>query len=204
MKANKDDLRTGAKGGVSPVGGSPAPDLVEPFAAAFETYVPFAWSVLGLLGVPAADVPDVCQEVFLVLHRRWSEIDATRPMKSWLYGVCVRKAAEYRRHHHARLEVATAQPPEGRVEASAEDIVDQRWASRLLAQVLDQLDDNRRAVFVLYEIEDLSLAEVAAAVGCPLQTAWSRLKSARSIVTSAFTRAATAIGAPSGMPRRGP
>ncbi|HEY6507712.1 MAG TPA: sigma-70 family RNA polymerase sigma factor, partial [Vicinamibacterales bacterium] len=140
------------------------------FTTAFETYAPFAWSVLALLGVAPADIPDVSQEVFLVLHRRWKEIDLDRSLKSWLYGVCARKAAEYRRSRHARKEVVTAEPPEGRVEGSAEDVVDRNRAAALLDWALDQLDDDRRAVFVLYEIQDLTIAEVAAAVGCPLQT----------------------------------
>ncbi len=86
------------------------------FTAAFETYASFAWSMLALLGVAPADVPDVCHEVFLVLHRRWKEIDADRSLKGWLYAVCARKAAEYRRHRRARPEFVTAEPPEGRVE----------------------------------------------------------------------------------------
>jgi RNA polymerase sigma-70 factor (ECF subfamily) len=172
------------------------------FTAAFENYASFTWSVLALLGVAPADVPDVCQEVFLVLHRRWTEVDTDRSLKSWLYAVCVRKSAEYRRHRRARPEVVTAEPPEVRVEGSAEDVVDRKRAAGLLERALDQLDDDRRAVFVLYEIEELSIAEVAATIGCPLQTAYSRLRAARTLVTDIFARASRA-DAPRGSNRRG-
>jgi RNA polymerase sigma-70 factor (ECF subfamily) len=160
------------------------------FTSAFETHASFAWSVLALLGVAPADIPDVCQEVFLVLHRRWHEIDPDRPLKGWLYAVCARKTAEYRRHRRARPEVLTPEPPEGRVESSAEETVDRKWAGRQLMRALDQLDGDRRAVFVLYEIEGLSIAEVATTLGCPLQTAYSRLQAGRALVTSIFARAA--------------
>lgn len=159
------------------------------FAAAFESYAPFTWNVLALLGVARADIPDVCQEVFLVLHRRWSDIDVDRSLKSWLYAVCVRKVAEYRRHQRARPEVVSAEPPEVSVDTAAEEVLDRKRAGRLLAWALDQLDDDRRAVFVLYELQELSLAEVAATIGCPLQTAYSRLRAARTLVTGVFTRA---------------
>lgn len=174
------------------------------FADAFETYAPFAWNVLTLLGVAPGDVPDVCQEVFLVLHRRWNDIVADRPLKSWLYAVCARKAAEYRRHRRARPEIATAEPPEGRVDESAEAMVDRRRTARQLMQALDRLDADRRAAFVLYEIEGLSIAEVAGAVGCPLQTVYSRLRSARAVVGEAFARATqtnAAVAAPDGRER---
>ncbi|HET6284524.1 MAG TPA: sigma-70 family RNA polymerase sigma factor [Polyangia bacterium] len=180
----------------------PAAHVPMTFTAAFETYAPFTWNVLALLGVAPADVPDVCQEVFLVLHRRWSEVDTDRSLKSWLYAVCVRKVAEYRRHRRARPEVVTAEPPELRVEGSAEDVVDRKHAARLLDHALDQLDDDRRAVFVLYEIEELSIAEVATTIGCPLQTAYSRLRAARALVTDIFTRASKAT-TPIGTNRRG-
>ncbi len=68
--------------------------------------------------------------------------------------------------------------------------MDRKWAARLLMRALEQLDDDRRAVFVLYEIEGLSIAEVAAALGCPLQTAYSRLRAGRTVVTGIFAKAA--------------
>ena len=103
--------------------------------------------------------------------------------------MCVRKSAEYRHHRRSRPEVVTADPPEVRVEGSAEDVVDRKRAAGLLERALDQLDEDRRAVFVLYEIEELSIAEVAATIGCPLQTAYSRLRAARTLVTDIFAQA---------------
>ena len=61
-----------------------------------------------------------------------------------------------------------------------------RESLELLGRILDQLDDDKRAVFVLYEIEELTMKDVADAVGCPLQTAYSRLHAARRLVSEAL------------------
>ena len=66
----------------------------------------------------------------------------------------------------------------------------------VLDAILDELDESKRAVFVLYELEELPMAEVAAAVGCPLQTAYSRLHSARATVESAVKRRRAREGTP--------
>ena len=55
-----------------------------------------------------------------------------------------------------------------------------------LLEVLAKLDEEKRTVFVLYEVEGLSLKEIAEATGRPLQTVYSRLQAARSAVQEAF------------------
>jgi RNA polymerase sigma-70 factor, ECF subfamily len=54
--------------------------------------------------------------------------------------------------------------------------------------VLDTLDDDKRATFVLFEIEQVPMKEIAAAMGCPLQTAYARLHAARQHVDAAARR----------------
>jgi RNA polymerase sigma-70 factor (ECF subfamily) len=74
--------------------------------------------------------------------------------------------------------------PEPQAAASQEGLLSQREALRRLRQALDQIEPVQRDVFVLYEIEELPMAEVAQAVGCPLQTAYSRLHAARRAVAA--------------------
>jgi RNA polymerase sigma-70 factor, ECF subfamily len=74
--------------------------------------------------------------------------------------------------------------------ARQDEVVERRRAVAALELILAELDDKNREVFVLYELEELSLAEVARAVGCPLQTAYSRLHVARGAVQQAFARRA--------------
>jgi RNA polymerase sigma-70 factor (ECF subfamily) len=158
-------------------------------AEVFRELAPFAWRVLRRLGVPEADVDDVCQEVFVVVHRKLGEFEGRSSLKTWVYGICARTASDYRRSGRVRREVVTDEPPDAANPAPQDDVVALREARATLDRILDQLDDDKRSVFVLYEIEELTMAEVAQALGCPLQTAYSRLHAARKIVESAIARA---------------
>jgi RNA polymerase sigma-70 factor (ECF subfamily) len=167
------------------------PALVETldFARVFRELAPFAWRVLRRLGVAEADVEDVCQEVFLVVHRRLGDFEGRSSLRVWVYGICTRAASEYRRRPHRRREEATSSPPEASVPAPQDEEVDRRRALAALDAALDELDDEKRAVFVLYEIEHVSMQEVAQAARCPLQTAYSRLHAARRQVEATMRRA---------------
>jgi RNA polymerase sigma-70 factor (ECF subfamily) len=77
-------------------------------------------------------------------------------------------------------------PPERSTAAPQESQVSSREALDKLCSALDAIDPAQREVFVLYEIEELGMAEVARAMGCPLQTAYSRLHAARKIVAAAL------------------
>ncbi len=157
-------------------------------AALFHEHAAFAWRLLRRLGVADADADDVCQEVFLTVHRRLPDFEGRSSTRTWVYGICIRVAADYRKRTRSRREVPSPQPPDRAVDANQEDHVALREARALLDRVLDTLDDDRRAAFVLYEIEELPLREVASALGCPLQTAYSRLQAARREVEDALHR----------------
>jgi RNA polymerase sigma-70 factor, ECF subfamily len=148
----------------------------------FRTYAPFAWRALRRLGVPESDVEDVCQEVFVVVHRKLGEFQGRSSLKTWIYGICARTASDYRRSGRVRREVVTDSPPDAPDDPAQHDVVALREARKTLDRILDQLDDDKRSVFVLYEIEELTMAEVAEALSCPVQTAYSRLHAARKIV----------------------
>lgn len=157
--------------------------------AIFREHAPYVWRVLRRLGVEEGDAEDVCQEVFLVVHRRLDSFDRTCALRTWLYGICIRAASDHRRRPHRRRESpAGDELPEVGSPAAQEDEVDRRRARDRLDAALDALDDAKRAVFVLYEIEGLLMPEVATIVGCPLQTAYSRLHAARKIVTGLLVR----------------
>jgi RNA polymerase sigma-70 factor, ECF subfamily len=157
------------------------------FDETFRAQAPFVWRVLRRLGIRDADVDDVFQEVFLVVHRRYASFHSGSSMRTWIYGICVRVASEHRRRPYVRREAPSSDTlPEPRVEPSQDEHVDRRRALSRFDGVLDQLDDDKRAVFVLFEIEGMTMHEVAAAVGCPLQTAYARLYAARKVVVAAF------------------
>jgi RNA polymerase sigma-70 factor (ECF subfamily) len=163
------------------------PARVPAFSDIFRDHARYLWRALLGLGVRPGDVDDACQEVFLVVHRRLPDFDG-RALRSWLYAICLRVASEYRRSATIRNEVPVAELPEAQAPArQVESVFSRELGERLLA-ALDRLDDDKRAAFVLYEIEELPLREVADALGCPLQTAYSRLQAAREQVRGGFER----------------
>ena len=164
------------------------------FADVFRQFAPFVWRALRRLGVAESDVEDVCQEVFMVVSRKLGTFEGRSALRTWIYGICARTASDYRRRA-VRREIATDDVPVGGVDARQHEALVEKEARKTLDGILDRLDDDKRAVFVLYEIEELTMAEVAEAVGCPLQTAYSRLHAARKMVEGAVVRAGAEGGA---------
>ncbi len=158
-------------------------------AQVFKEYASFVWRVLRRLGVAESDIEDICQEVFVVIHRRLGDFEGRSSLRTWIYGICVRTASDYRRRGYGRRELVTETPPEQIANDNAHDELAHHQARAILDRILDALDDDKRAVFVLYEIEQLTMAEVADAVSCPLQTAYSRLHAARKLVEAGIERA---------------
>jgi RNA polymerase sigma-70 factor (ECF subfamily) len=155
----------------------------------FQEHATYAWRALRYCGVAPADLQDACQEVFLVVHRRLPEFEQRSSMRTWVYGICLRVAAQYRRRAHRRHEELMPEPPEMAVLPTQPAEIEGQQTRALLEGVLATLDPFKRDVFVLYEIEQLPMEEVAAVVGCPLRTAYSRLEAARKQIVKAWQRA---------------
>ena len=90
--------------------------------------------------------------------------------------------------------MAVEEPPAEAIGPAQLRAVEHRQTRDLLARLLDELDDDKRAVFVLYEVEGLLMKQVAEVVGCPLQTAYSRLHAARELLAAAYLRATSEAG----------
>jgi RNA polymerase sigma-70 factor, ECF subfamily len=147
----------------------------------FESYAGFVMRTVRRLGVRASDTEDVTQEVFMIVHRRSADLQTEVNPRSWLFGIARRVVANYLRKSRRSREdawdevvpVASGDPSEA---------LQQTRERALLERALGKLDEDKRAVFVLYELEGLAMQEVADIVSCPLHTAYSRLYSARAIV----------------------
>jgi RNA polymerase sigma-70 factor, ECF subfamily len=176
--------------------------LAEPqpnFAAIYDTYFDFVWATLRRLGVATANLDDAAQDVFVTLYRRLGDYDGRAPMKSWLFGIVNLVASDYRRRF-LRKESKCVPPPAD----SQEDVVMEstraspaaaaEHAEKVaqLERILDQLDDNKRAMLVLFHLEQMTMPEIARALGINLSTAYSRLRAAR----QAFDEACAADLAP--------
>ena len=159
--------------------------------AIFDEHAPYVVRVLRCLGVREQELPDACQEVFLVVQRRLPEFEGRASMRTWLYGICLRKALGLRRDA-ARRRKRGEVPLEPSVAAEPtphEELEKLRRLQQALA-ILSGIGEEKRAVFVLFEVEQLPMPEIAELLRCPLQTAYSRLYAARKEIAAALRRLA--------------
>jgi RNA polymerase sigma-70 factor (ECF subfamily) len=157
------------------------------FAALYESEFAYIWRNLRRLGVSDAQLDDATQDVFLVVYRRLPDFESRSKLRTWIFGIALRVASTYRRTAARRR----TEPLDDRMiesAMSADDLTEKAEAGRLLRRLLDELDDDRRAVFVLAELEQMTAPEVAAALGVNLNTVYSRLRSARHDVNAALER----------------
>jgi RNA polymerase sigma-70 factor (ECF subfamily) len=148
----------------------------------------FVPQTLRYLGVPEQCVLDAAQDVFVVALRRLEDFEGRSALTTWLYGICVRVAHGYRRRKKSNREALVDSLPEIVHQAPQEAQMECAEWRQELTMLLDQLDEAQRAVFVLYEIQRLSMKEISEALGCPIQTAYFRHKSARNRILEGFRR----------------
>jgi len=157
------------------------------FRELFDAHLAFVWRVLRRHGICERDLDDVCQDVFLVVHRRWGAFEGRSKLRTWIYGIAVRVALAARRRTRRAEQPVEASEPVLDTDPFAHAL--QRQALRELESALEQVSVAQREVFVLYELEGMTMAEVAAALGVPENTALYRLYGAREEV-QAFVRKA--------------
>jgi RNA polymerase sigma-70 factor (ECF subfamily) len=145
-------------------------------AALYGEHHEFVWRVLQNLGVAPAAVEDAVQDVFLVLHRRREHFDARGSLRGLLFGIARRVARQHRRVA-ARPQRLTPVPD--LAADDPHDAVARRQAAAIVAAFLDELDEDKRMVFVLADVEGLAMPEIAEMLGIKLNTAYSRLRLAR-------------------------
>ncbi|MFT3926439.1 MAG: sigma-70 family RNA polymerase sigma factor [Myxococcales bacterium] len=159
------------------------------FQAVFQAHAPFVWRVLRRYGVKPADLEDLCQEVFLVVFRKLSSFEGRSSVRTWLYEIARRTALAHRRGVRTRSEVETPALELSGNSRTPERELEDRRAMAWLEHTLAQLDEDKREAFVLHEIEGMTLAEVAAAVGAPVNTVHYRVHAARGLIQAASNRA---------------
>ena len=171
---------------------SEGPDTA--FTELFRAHCPYVVHSLRRLGVREADLEDVAHEVFLVVHRTLPSYDPARPLKPWLFGIALRVASDYRRLAHLRRATPPAgaeptAPPSHEGDSPHELLVRKQTQERVIA-ALDKIPLERRGIFVLHEMHGHTMPEVADALGVPLNTAYTRLRTARAEFREAFERLA--------------
>jgi RNA polymerase sigma-70 factor, ECF subfamily len=184
---------------IVPAAASSPPNVSEPcpavpeFETVYQENLKFVWRAARRLGIDPGDTDDVVQEVFVVAHRRLPEFEGRAQIKTWLLKILVRVVRQYFRtrqrkpgHRPApslddldRLHDNTCGPAEA---------AERKDAVRILDSLLDRLDCEKREVFVLAEVEQLSSVEIAEVLGANINTVYSRLRAARQEFQQALGR----------------
>jgi RNA polymerase sigma-70 factor (ECF subfamily) len=154
-----------------------------------DEHAAYVGRALRYLGVPERDLPDACQEVFVIVARRGSELRSQASLRAWLYGISINVARNARRTRQRRPETLGDPALEPSIEAAQEDAIVARQQRELALRLLDRIDDAQREVLVLHDVEELPMREITDALGIPLKTGYSRLRLAR----AALARAVAAI-----------
>lgn len=151
------------------------------FDALYSEHFDFVCRSLRLLGVAPDGLEDGAQDVFGVVSRRLAEFVPSAPFKTWLFAIVQRVASNHRRTRRRKqspleplCEPLAARDPGPDAHAEAAQ------AAQLIETFAGGLDDGHRAVLVLALIERVPAREVAAALGIPLFTVYSRVRSVRS------------------------
>jgi RNA polymerase sigma-70 factor (ECF subfamily) len=151
----------------------------ELFHALYRTHFDFVYRNLQRLGVPEATLEDALQDVYVVVLRRLDGFHEGTHPRAWLFAIAMRVASNYRRALQRRGPLVALRESvpdngadlfEGAVRANA---------ARIVQAFLDRLDDDRRAVFVMAELEQMTAPEIAMALPANVNTVYGRLRTAR-------------------------
>jgi RNA polymerase sigma-70 factor (ECF subfamily) len=178
------------------VGRSRAPQYAQPpgLPEIYAQHADFVFRNLRRLGVIESAIDDAVQDVFLVVHRRLGDFEARAQVTTWLFGIVLRVAQSYRRsamRRRARLSDTPASDIEQVPVSTAEspiELLERREAQTLLHRLLDELDDDKRAMLVCVELEQMTVPEAAESLGLNLNTAYGRLRAARATFNEAVVR----------------
>ena len=166
----------------------------EDLAKVYSEHVAFVWRNLRRMGIPEGIVDDATQDVFLVVHRRLAEFGARSELKTWLFGIVLRVGRNYRRSWLRRkalvedVSTASAHASASEDVPGPEEFLEGRQTVALVHSLLNELDDDKRAILILVELEQMSVMEAAEVLGLKTNTAYSRLRAAHRAFEAALAR----------------
>jgi RNA polymerase sigma-70 factor, ECF subfamily len=159
------------------------------FDEVYAGHFAFVWRSLRALGVSPTHLADAAQDAFLVVHRRLSEFEGRAHVRTWLFSIVEHVAFNYRRLE--RRKSAPLRPLDPEQPSETPDPVEHTAdaeAARFLHEFVESLDDGKRAVFALALVEEMSAPEVAAILGIPENTVYSRIRAVRQAFRAAALR----------------
>jgi RNA polymerase sigma-70 factor (ECF subfamily) len=153
---------------------------------AFQQEINYVFRSLRRLGTAPSELEDLAQEVFLALCRSWPDYDSSRPLRPYLFGIAFRIATAHQRKRRRETAFTLFEVPDTR--PGPDELVAAKKARALLLTAIERIPLRRRAVLVLHELDGVPVQEIAATLGVPRFTIYSRLRTARHELESAVRR----------------
>lgn len=164
------------------------------FESVYDQCFSFVWRMARRFGVAEESLDDVSQEVFFIVHKRLETFAGQSSLKTWVFGILYNVVLSHRRtlsrKSPAHRSVAPPVDPTTVADSAAGpyEHASTSEAARIARQLLDSMDEDKRTILVLVELEEMSVAEVAVVMGVNLNTAHARLRAARKQFTQVVTR----------------
>lgn len=151
------------------------------FDALYAQHARFLWRTIRSLGASAADAEDLTHEVFLVAYRKLGAFEGRSSVRTWLCGIAIGLV----RNHARKVKRHQDEPPPPAARSSP---TERSEATNLLTRCLQDLDEQRRLLFVLAELEQLSGPEIAETLGLSVNTVYVELRHAREQLEASLQR----------------
>jgi len=160
------------------------------FVSIYRQYSDFVWASVRRLGVSPAAVDDVVQEIFMVIHSRLHTLEHPEALRSWIYGVVRRVVSSHFRAQRVKSDFGAKMraEPEAPSPPTPFDLAEQSDQVKLLWRILGELDEAKREVLVMVELDGLTVPEVAEILQITLSNAYWRLRTARQAFDEALAR----------------
>jgi RNA polymerase sigma-70 factor, ECF subfamily len=159
---------------------------VPAFDEVYDRHFAYVHRAMRHLGVSDAALDDAVQDAFVVVHQKLAEFDGRHLITTWLYAIVIRVARRYRKSQ------ASAHAFDSEQELESPHVLDDDLEVRrkllIAEQALASLHKDKREVFVLGEIEQMSVVEIAKVLGEPVDTIYSRLRVAKEAFHKASRR----------------
>lgn len=169
---------------------APAAEKLPSVGEVYDDHVDFVVRMARGLGVPPSGVDDVVQDVFLVVHEKLATFEGRAQLRTWIARIVLNVVRSHRRaYKKSRSHDPIDDEPIDAAGKTPDQIALERQAMRLLSQILEEMPDEQRTVFVLSEIEGLPMHEIASVEGVSANTASSRLRLARKVYERGVERA---------------
>lgn len=155
------------------------------FERLYDEHVDFAWRSARRLGVDELGADDVVQQTFVVVHRRLAEFEGRSSIRTWIFSILLRVVQQHRQSIRRKSPHALQAPvdPElladGASASNPHEALERAEASRTIDELLESLDADKRVVFVMAELEEMTADEIGQVTGLDRAAVYSRLRAAR-------------------------